>query len=145
MTFERAWMLLLALIPLIWAVWEWKRSDRKLALALKALSFTAVLLAISEPVLKTFETKTAVIVLADTSASISAEDLKKESTYLNAMQSAKGRNVMRVMPFARSTRPLEPSETAKGWALKNTASDAGRGTGLESAIRDGLAGLPENL
>ena len=145
MIFERAWVLLLAVIPLIWASWEWKRSDRKLALALKALSFAAVLVAIAEPVLKTFETKTAVVVLADTSASISPEDLKKESDYLNAMQNAKGRNVMRVMPFARSTRPLEASETAKGWALKNTASEAGRGTGLESAIRDGLAGLPENL
>lgn len=145
MTFERTWVLLLALIPLAWAVYEWRRSDRKLALALKALSFSAVLLAIAEPVLKTFETKTAVIVLADTSASISPADLKKESDYLNAMQSAKGRNTMRVMPFARSTRPLDPSETAKGWSLKNTAADAGRGTGLESAIRDGLASLPEGL
>ena len=145
MIFERSWVLALALIPILWAVYEWRRSERKLALALKALSFSAVLLAIAEPVLKTFETKTAVVVLADTSASISPDDLKKESDYLNAMQSAKGRNVMRVMPFARSTRPLEPSETAKGWALKNTASDAGRGTGIESAMRDGLAGLPEGL
>ena len=145
MIFERSWVLALALIPILWAVYEWRRSERKLALALKALSFSAVLLAIAEPVLKTFETKTAVVVLADTSASISPDDLKKESEYLNAMQSAKGRNVMRVMPFARSTRPLEPSETAKGWALKNTASDAGRGTGIESAMRDGLAGLPEGL
>ena len=145
MIFERSWVLALALIPILWAVYEWRRSERKLALALKALSFSAVLLAIAEPVLKTFETKTAVVVLADTSASISPDDLKKESDYLNAMQSAKGRNVMRVMPFARSTRPLEPAETAKGWALKNTASDAGRGTGIESAMRDGLAGLPEGL
>ena len=145
MIFERTWVLFLALIPLLWAAYEWRRSERKLALALKALSFSTVLLAIAEPVLKTFETKTAVVVLADTSASITSDDLKKESDYLNAMQSAKGRNVMRVMPFARSTRPLDPTETAKGWALKNTASDAGRGTGLESAIRDGLAGLPEGL
>ena len=145
MTFERGWVLLLALIPLMWAAWEWRRSERKLALALKALSFAAVLAAIAEPVLKTFETKTAVIVLADTSASISTADLKQESDYLNAMQNSKGRNWMRVMPFARSTRALDPSETAKGWALKNTASEAGRGTGLESAIRDGLAGLPEGL
>ena len=145
MIFERTWVLFLALIPLLWAAYEWRRSERKLALALKAVSFSVVLLAIAEPVLKTFETKTAVVVLADTSASISADDLKKESDYLNAMQSAKGRNVMRVMPFARGTRPLDPTETAKGWALKNTSSDAGRGTGLESAIRDGLARLPEGL
>jgi uncharacterized membrane protein/uncharacterized protein YegL len=145
MTFERPWMLLLALVPLLWAAWEWRRSERKLALALKALSFAAVLLAIAEPVLRTFETKTAVVVLADTSASISADDLKKESDYLNSMQSAKGRNVMKVLPFARSTRALDTTETAQGWSLKNTASEAGRGTGLESAIRDGLAALPEGL
>jgi len=145
MTFERPWMLLFALVPLAWASWQWGRSERKLALALKALSFAAVLLAIGEPVLKTFETKTAVVVLADTSASISPADLKQESDYLNSMQKAKGRNVMKVLPFARATRSLDASETSKGWALKNTASEAGRGTGLESAIRDGLAALPEGL
>src|SRR4051812_38751207 len=127
MTFERAWVVLIAFLPLLWAAWEWRRSQRKLALALKALSFFAVLLAIAEPILKTFETKTAVVVLADTSASISADDLKRESDYLNSMQKAKGRNVMKVMPFARSTRALDSSETAKGWALKNTSSEAGRG------------------
>ncbi|HEY3740858.1 MAG TPA: VWA domain-containing protein [Bryobacteraceae bacterium] len=145
MIFERPWMLVLALLPLAWAAWEWRRADRRLALALKALTLALILAAVAEPVLRTYETKTAVVVLADTSASISPADLKKESDYLNAMQSAKGRNRMVVLPFARSTRAVDPSESVKGWALKNTASEQGRGTGLESAIRDGLAALPEGL
>ena len=46
MTFERPWMLLLALLPLAWAVWEWQRAPRKLGLLLKALGFSAILAAI---------------------------------------------------------------------------------------------------
>lgn len=145
MTFERAWVLFFAVLPLAWAAWEWRRAERKLALVLKAISFAAVLAALAEPVLKTWETKTAVVVLADTSASVSAADLKKASDYLNAMERSRGRNWMKVMPFARGTRQADASETAKGWALKNTASDAGRGTSLEGAIRSGLAGLPGGL
>ncbi len=49
MTFDRDWVLLIAWLPIAWAIFEWRRTQRHLALALKALSFVAVLLALAEP------------------------------------------------------------------------------------------------
>jgi Ca-activated chloride channel homolog len=145
MTFERTWVLLLALIPLAWAAWEWKRAARKTGLLLKAFGFAAILAALAEPVMSTVETKTAVAVLVDTSASVSSQDLTKASTFVNALENQRGRNWMRVLPFARGTRGLDATETAKGYALRNTASEAGRGTDLESGIREALAAVPSGM
>ena len=145
MTFERPWILLLALIPLAWAAWQWPRAPRRLGLLLKALGFSAILAALSEPVMSTSETKTAVAVLVDTSASASKQDLEKASQFLNSLESARSRNWMRVLPFARGTRAVDPKETAKGWSLVNTASEAGRGTDLEGGIREALASVPAGL
>ena len=52
-TFDRSWVLLLAWLPVAWAIFEWRRTQRHLALVLKALSFIAVLLALAEPHLAT--------------------------------------------------------------------------------------------
>ena len=49
MTFDRAWVLAVAWIPLAWAYYEWSRAARKLGLALKAAVFTLILLALAEP------------------------------------------------------------------------------------------------
>jgi Mg-chelatase subunit ChlD len=145
MTFERPWVLLLTLLPLAWVVWEWRSAPRKLGLILKALGFAAILAALSEPVMSTAETKTAVAVLVDTSASASKQDLEKASQYLNALENARSRNWMRVLPFARGARPVDPKEIAKGWSLMNTAAEAGRGTDLESGIREALASVPSGM
>jgi len=45
MTFDRGWMLAIAWMPLAWAAWEWTRTRRRLALTLKCLALTAILLA----------------------------------------------------------------------------------------------------
>ncbi len=145
MTFERSWVLLLALLPLAWAAWEWKRAPRKLGLLLKAIGFAAILAALSEPVMSTLETKTAVAVLVDTSASVSKNDLENASKLLNRLDSERGRNWMRVLPFARGTRAVDPKENGKGWALMNTANEAGRGTDLEAGIREALAAVPSGM
>ena len=145
MTFERPWILLLALIPLAWAAWEWQRAPRKLGLLLKALGFATIFAALSEPVMNTAETKTAVAVLVDTSASASKQDLEKASQFLNGLEKERGRNWMRVLPFARGTRAIDPKETVKGWSLINTASEAGRGTDLEGGIREALASVPSGM
>ena len=146
MTFERPWALLLALAPLIWVAWEWRSSSRRLALGLKAGTFLAIALALAMPRLTVYETKVAVALLADTSASVSTDDLRAESALADRMESARGRHWMRVVPFARITRNAALDEQgSKGWQLRHTAGAAGRGTDLETAIRDGVAALPAGM
>ena len=53
-------------------LFEWRRTRRTLALALKTLAFMAIILALAEPKLTLPETKMAVAVLVDTSASVSS-------------------------------------------------------------------------
>ena len=143
MTFEYPLALLLVLLPLAWAAWEWASSSRRAALLLKASAFAAILLALAQPRITVYQTKVAVAVLADTSASVSAQDLRAESALAGKVSAARGRHWMRLFPFARATRDWAPEERPKdGWQLRHTAGAAGRGTNLESAIRDGAAALP---
>jgi uncharacterized membrane protein len=146
MSFDHPWVLLTLLLPLGWALWEWRETSRRLALLLKAGTFTLVILALSSPRLTVFESKVAVVVLADTSASVSAEDLARASSIASEVERSRGRHWVRVMPFARGTRAATVEEKAKdGWKLRHTAGAAGRGTDLESAIRDGSASLPAGM
>src|SRR5271166_1142503 len=98
MTFDRVWVLAIAWLPLAWLVFEWRRTSRRVALVLKALSLVAILLALAEPRLDVSETKVAVAVLVDTSASVSETDLQRASQVANAIADAKGRHWMRVIP-----------------------------------------------
>lgn len=146
MTFVRPWLLLFALAPVVWAMWDWRNSTRRLALALKAASMTAILLALAEPTVHVVESKVAVALLADTSASLTPADLRTESVLADMLERARGRHWMRVIPFARGTRVATREEHGKrGWQLQYTAGAGGRATDLESAIRDGEAGLPAGL
>ncbi len=145
MSFDRAWVLAIAWLPVAWAAWEWTRTRRRVALALKAISLLAILLALAEPRLKVNETRVAVAVLVDTSASISPADLERASQLAQSMQSAQGRHWMRVIPFARSTRTLESNEQQGSWNLRQTAGEAGRATDIESAVREAIASLPAGL
>ncbi len=145
MTFDRAWVLAIVWLPLAWAAWEWRRTRRRGALVLKTLTFVAILLALSQPVLTVQETKVAVALLVDTSASISQTDLTRESELARSMRSAQGRHWLRVVPFARSTRDLGKSEEQQPWTLRLTAGEAGRATDLEAAVREAIASLPPGL
>ena len=145
MTFERPWVVLLVVLPLAWFWWERRRTSRTLALALKTLMFVAVLVALSEPRIAITESKVAVALLVDTSASVAGADLTKESEYATAVDRARGRNWTRVIPFARSTREPDPTEHAKGWTLRPTAGEGGRATDLEAGLREAIVSLPEGL
>ena len=146
MTFDRPWALLFALAPLVWAAWEWRSSVRRPGLILKAAAFLAIFVALAEPRITIYENRVAVAILADTSASVSAADLKEESQFASSVDRARGRNWTRVIPFARATRNASPQETFKGgWQLRYTAGSAGRATNLESAIRDGAASVPAGM
>ena len=145
MTFDRSWVLVLAWLPLAWMLFEWRRTSRKLGLALKALSLAAILLALSQPRMILQETKVALAVLVDTSASSSAADLDRASQLARAMSGAQGRHWMRVVPFARSTRELTPAEQQRTLRLTSTAGEAGRATDLEAAVREAIASLPAGM
>ncbi len=145
MTFDRAWVLLLAWLPLAWMAYEWRRTSRRGALTLKALSLVAILLALAEPRINVSETKVALAVLVDTSDSVSDTDLERASQIASAIGSQRGRHWMRVIPFARATRPLDAREEQKGWTLRKTSGESGRATDLEAAIREAVASLPAGL
>ena len=123
-----------------------RSSARRSGLLLKAGTLAAILLALAAPRIAVYQTKVAVAVLADTSASVSAEDLQTESALAGQVESARGRHWTRVIPFARATRNAAAEEHPKdGWRLRHTAGAAGRATDLESAIRDGAASLPAGM
>ena len=147
MSFDHAYALLALLLPLGWVAWEWRATARRTALGLKAAAFVCIVLALSGPRIVAYQTKVAVAVLADTSASVSTQDLARESAVAGEMERRAGLHWTRIIPFARGTRSVSLEERAKdgGWHLRHTAGAAGRGTDLENAIRDGVAALPAGL
>ena len=92
MSFERPWALLFAMLPLAWAAFTWRGTSRHGELALKCAAMLALVLALSEPELTVFESRMAVAVLADTSASVSDQDLDHASDVAAKLESARGRN-----------------------------------------------------
>jgi Ca-activated chloride channel homolog len=141
-TFDRAWVLWFLLLPIGWSVWEWWRTSRRLALAVKALAFAAVILALSEPRLSVPETRAAVAVLVDTSASTTANDLARASAFVTSIEQQRGRSWTRVIPFARAVRAAGDNELRRDWQFQRTAGEAGRGTDLEAAVREAIASFP---
>src|ERR1035437_9575724 len=107
MSFDHAWALLALLLPL---GWEWRETARRTALGLKAVAFVCIVLALSGPRVVVYQTKVAVAVLADTSASVSPEDLARESAIANQVERGAGRHWTRIIPFARGTRLVSPEE-----------------------------------
>ena len=143
MTFLHPWLLLLVVLPVAWACWEWRAASRRGALLLKAGALAAVAAALAQPRLTVYENRVAVVMLADTSASISDADLAAESALVNQVERARGRHWTGVIPFARATRNPAPQERSKrGWQFGHSAGEAGRATNLESALRDATASLP---
>lgn len=141
MIFDRAWVLWLTWLPAAWAFYEWRRTARHTGLVLKALCFLAILAALAEPRMLLEETKLAVGVLVDTSASASPADLDRASDLARKISGARGRHVVNVIPFARSTRPLETGEQ-KEFRFVQTSGESGRVTDLEAAVREGIAAMP---
>lgn len=143
MTFDRAWVLYIAWLPVAWAAWEWTRTRRQLALCLKAGTFLAILLALAEPRLKVNETRVAVAALVDTSASIAPPDLDRASQLVQSMHAAQGRHSLTVIPFARSTRA--PASAGAATVFRLTSGEDGRATDIEAAVREAIAALPAGL
>ena len=146
MTFDRLWVLLFAWLPVAWAAWEWRKSGPRAGLMLKAGSLLAILIALAQPRMTVYESKVALAILADTSASIPPQDLQRISDLATRLEKGRGRNWTQVVPFAQSPRNPAPAERMKGkWSLAYTAGPASHGTNLEAAVREGLATLPAGL
>jgi uncharacterized protein YegL len=146
MTFAHPWLIPLILAPLAWAAWEWRNSARRAALVLKAISLAAILLAFAEPRLTFYESKVALAILVDTSASVTQQDLDSASTLATTVERGRGRNWTQVLPFARAPRNPTPQErTPQLWKLAYSAGQIAHGTNLEAAVREGLATLPAGL
>ncbi len=141
MTFLHPVFLLTILLPLAYGFYRWNRASRKTALALKVLSFCAIGIALAEPVATMPETKTGVVVLVDTSASISDDDLAREQSLVAAMSRAAGSNFLRIIPFTSQARELKPEEAQQNWRFERTANEQ-QGTNLEAAIREGISAIP---
>src|SRR4051794_16101486 len=144
-TFARAWVLLLLVLPAALVLWQWTRAPRRLNLLLKAAMLTLVILALAEPAVTISENKVSTMVLVDTSAGLSRDDLARASQLVSKMDSARGRNWMQVIPFARATRSVAAEEHNSKWDFRRTAGEAGRATDIEAAIRDGVASMPGGL
>ena len=134
MTFDSSWALSLVLLPLIWAATEWRRSDRRRWLLWKAAAFALAVFAMAEPRMVVSRTRVAVAVLADSSASVHAQQAAQQRATISRMAAARGRNSLRVVAFDSSTRP--------GWPSSETSWSEVRGTNLEAAVRNGLTLFP---
>ena len=143
MTFERPWLLLLTLLPAAWCFFEWRKHSRHFGLIAKSVMLLAIALALAGPVLSWRERKVALAVVADTSASLSPQDLAREQNILKQIDGEKGSNEMDVIPFARAPRDLTPAET--DFKLAVTAGAVGKGTNLEAPVRQALASLPAGM
>lgn len=146
MTFDRLWVLWLLSLPVLWAGWEFQRTARRGALLVKAVAFALIVLALAEPKLRIFESKVAVTVLLDTSASIPPGQREESRRLARELQSARGRNELRLLHFDETTRsgdgpdPADAPDPAGASAPAGVAASAG--TNLEIALRNGLATLP---
>lgn len=145
MTFEHAWILILLPLPLLWLAREWRTAPRRLGLTLKALCFVAILLALAEPRIASYETKVGVAMLVDTSASLPADSLNRATQIVGSLERERGRHWTRVFPFARDLRDLTPEETTGTFRFRPTAGEAGRSTDIEAAVRDAVGSIPAGM
>lgn len=138
-----------ALLAAEWWIYGRKRTldplHMKVATALKAAAVIAALVSVFEPAMGVREQKMSVTVLVDTSASVPGADLAKASTIARQIEGDRGRNLVRVLPFARGVRSLDVAESAGGLKLQRTAGEGGRATSLEAAIRESVTTLPTGL
>lgn len=122
---------------------EWWWFGKRQRMWLKVAALAAIAVALFGPAMSMFETKLAVTILADTSQSLTPQDMEQLSARISAVQGARGRHIVRVLPFARGVRPITAEEVAGG--LKATAGETGLGTNLEAALRDAIASSPAGL
>lgn len=142
MTFVHPWALWLLLVPAGWIGLDWEHSSRRFGLLLKAAAIAAVCLAFAQPVLQFERTKTGAVILVDTSASITNDDLDRASRIVAQIERHRHGNWMKVVPFAERTRPLGAQELSHGGRLVHTSGESSNGTNFEAALTSSLSAIP---
>ncbi len=139
MTFAHPFLAILVSLPV---AWSWRGRAQRVNLLLKAASLAAILLALAEPVITLPQTKTAAMVLVDTSGSISQNDLQQANQLTAQIAGSKGGNWMKVVPFASAPRRLSDQEASGGFRLVSAANKPGEGTNLEAALTGSMSAMP---
>jgi Ca-activated chloride channel family protein len=142
MTVNHPLLMFLVLLPAAWVAWSWRERAQRVNLFLKAASLAAIILALAEPVATLPQTKTAAIVLVDTSGSISPNDLQQASHLTAQIAGSKGGNWIQVVPFAGAPRRLSEKELSNGFHLAPAANGPGGGTNLEAALTGSMSAMP---
>ncbi|MBV8896262.1 MAG: VWA domain-containing protein [Acidobacteriaceae bacterium] len=142
MSFVHPFALILLLLPLTWMAWLWRSSVHHAGLLLKSLSIVAVVFALAEPSTTLPQTRTAAVILVDTSSSITRDDLNHAASLIAEIRRHQGGNWMKIVPFAGRPRPLLPQELAGTLRLVNTASEGGNSTNIESALTSSMSAIP---
>lgn len=142
MTFTHPFALLLVTLPLTWMAWLWRSSNPRAGLVLKAATLVLIVIALAEPVTKLPRTRTAAVILVDTSSSISREDLNRAASLVVEMQRHKRGNWMKVTPFASLPRQLSQSETSGRFRLVSSANEWANSTNIEAALLNSMSAIP---
>ncbi|HMJ60624.1 MAG TPA: VWA domain-containing protein [Bryobacteraceae bacterium] len=142
MNFVHPWALPLVLLPLGWVAYAWSDTARRSTLLLKALSFCAIAIALAEPTLTLPETKTGLVVLVDTSKSVTAEDLSHASSLARRIESGRHGNWVKIVPFAAAVRDLDKEEVQRGVHFLPASNDLGNATNFEAALTSSMSAVP---
>jgi Mg-chelatase subunit ChlD len=136
------WALLLLALPALWTILNGRRRHHRRRLVLTGTSAVVLVVALSQPKLSLRESRMAVAVLKDTSPSIAERELRRESEFIVDLEKSRGKHVVRVIPFTESMHQAADRERTEPWDLAHTPGPAGRGTDIETAVREGIATLP---
>ena len=140
------YLALAAAFCLISEWWFFGRRRRSLwhstPLILKICGLAAIFIALVQPHLTMPGSRTATVVLVDTSKSITAQDLNHASDLVAEMSNKRDANWLRIVPFSSHPRPLSQNEISHGVHLVPASNQSGDTTNFEAAISDSLSAMP---
>ncbi len=142
MTFAHAWVLVALSLPFAWVALTWRTSARRIALLLKAASFSTILIALAQPAITLPESKTGLVVLVDTSASITPKDLERASVLVSQIGRRKGRNWLAALPFASELGKPAGAKPGRPVQFLRASAEPASGTNLEAALTSAVAAIP---
>jgi uncharacterized membrane protein/uncharacterized protein YegL len=118
---------------------------RHIPLVLKACGVAAISIALFQPHLTMPGSRTAAVLLVDTSKSITSRDLDRASSLVSQISEKRGTNWLRIVPFSDHARALGETELAHGVHLVPASSSSGNTTNFEAAISDSLSAMPSGF
>lgn len=114
----------------------------QIPLVLKACGLAAIAIALFQPHLTMPGSRTATVLLVDTSRSITAQDLDRASNLVSEIEKKRGTNWLRIVPFSAHARELGEGEMAHGVHLVQASNTNADTTNFEAAISDSLSAMP---